>query len=318
MTALAEKLEIGADKHRRPAVLAIVGLALVASFTFFGATSAMALQSDVLTLSSQSLNRALSKAVQNGDSEKTWNLLSQGANPNWKKSNPMKDPLLLIAISLGDVSSAQALIHYGADVEAKDSRGTPILVAAASLMPLGREDFRILRGIQVLLRDGKADANSRDRAYIGDGRSALHMAAANGSLHLVRMLLKYGANPNASNRIGETPIYFASHRGHLPIVKELMNYNADPNRKTKKMAQTPIMAAAESGHANVVRYLVSKRVRLHDRDTFGKTPLEIAKDAGARRTPASIRSGSQTFNRYQKTVRILEQAMVASHSVGMR
>ena len=62
------------------------------------------------------------------------------------------------------------------------------------------------------------------------------------------------ANPNAPNKLGDTPIHCAAYYGHTEIVKILApltnNHNApDVN------GMTPIMWARKEGHTEIVKIL---------------------------------------------------------------
>ena len=54
----------------------------------------------------------------------------------------------------------------------------------------------------------------------------LHLAAWNGMLDNVRLLIKLGADINAQDQIGQTPVEMAAHLGHVEVVKELFDAGA--------------------------------------------------------------------------------------------
>ncbi|CAK9058945.1 Ankyrin-2 (ANK-2) (Ankyrin-B) (Brain ankyrin) (Non-erythroid ankyrin) [Durusdinium trenchii] len=53
------------------------------------------------------------------------------------------------------------------------------------------------------------------------GETALHLAAASGSVDIVRLLLDSGASHDAKTVAGFTPWHFASHRGHIEAARVL-------------------------------------------------------------------------------------------------
>lgn len=71
----------------------------------------------------------------------------------------------------------------------------------------------------VMLQTGKININSRD-IY---GRSALHYAAANGNVQLVRILIEIGVNPNITNNAGETPLMKACQFIELGTIEYLLS-----------------------------------------------------------------------------------------------
>ena len=79
-----------------------------------------------------------------------------------------------------------------------------------------------------LLRGG-ADVNAAQ----GDGMTALHWAAYNGSEELVSTLLYAGANSEAVTRIGSyTPLHLAARSGFTGVVAALLDGGADPEAQT--------------------------------------------------------------------------------------
>jgi ankyrin repeat protein len=63
------------------------------------------------------------------------------------------------------------------------------------------------------------------------GETALHLAAGEGHLEIVKLLLEHGADVNAKTAY-ETALHLAAGEGHLEIVKLLLEHGADVNAKT--------------------------------------------------------------------------------------
>ena len=63
---------------------------------------------------------------------------------------------------------------------------------------------------------------------------SLHLcqAAYGGHTDIIRMLLKYGANPNYAEGEGFTALTIAAEKGHIDIVRLLLEAGADKNYKT--------------------------------------------------------------------------------------
>mmetsp|Transcript_113163 Transcript_113163/g.205826 ORF Transcript_113163/g.205826 Transcript_113163/m.205826 type:complete len:402 (+) Transcript_113163:85-1290(+) len=59
--------------------------------------------------------------------------------------------------------------------------------------------------------------------------SALHCAAAMGSVEILRVLLATHADPNTVNEAGNTPLHFAADMGEDATVQILLNAGADPD-----------------------------------------------------------------------------------------
>src|SRR5690606_3310243 len=77
-------------------------------------------------------------------------------------------------------------------------------------------------GVQLLLRH-KAKVDTRDR----DGRTALHVAAANGHADLVAALLDAGADVQARDARGMTPLLAAARGGRVSAFDALLAAASD-------------------------------------------------------------------------------------------
>lgn len=223
------------------------------------------------------------RAIDLDQKDKVQDWLRAGHSPLTRIENKLKEQLLDRAASQGSVEVFNVLLseidrgHYSAKLT--DSRGTPLLVGLASLaMPGQAQASRYERMIEALLRFSSSTVNESDRAYIGDGRTALHQAAANGNVQVIRTLIAHGAQVNAKNSSGETPLHLAARFGHVDAVQYLLYSGANLHQKTNYTKATALMAAAEMGHASVIRMLMAAGANKNEKDTFGKTPPERYKD----------------------------------------
>jgi hypothetical protein len=82
-------------------------------------------------------------------------------------------------------------------------------------------------------------------AVDSSGRSALHMAAANGHHEVAHVLLEAGANTELKNDVGSTPLHWACVSGSLPIVKLLLSHGASP-AVVNDAGQSPLDEALEN------------------------------------------------------------------------
>ncbi|KAJ7966142.1 Potassium channel like [Quillaja saponaria] len=152
-----------------------------------------------------------------------------------------------------------------------------------------------------LLRRG-SDPNEEDNS----GRTALHIAASNGSEHCVVLLLEYGADPNRKDLEGTTPIWEAMLGRHESIVKLLLDNGADISSADvsnmaciaveqnnlgllKEIVQyggdvtlpkingsTALHAAVCEGNTEMVRFLVEQGADIEMPDVHGWTPMALA------------------------------------------
>lgn len=82
-------------------------------------------------------------------------------------------------------------------------------------------------------------------------------AAVDGDVQTVRLLLKEGTPPDASNVIGQTALHFASMWGHADAVSALLDAGAD-NNVTNDDELTPLFYAVRKGQAEVVKILLDR------------------------------------------------------------
>jgi uncharacterized protein len=92
------------------------------------------------------------------------------------------------------------------------------------------------------------------------GMTPLLLACQSGSEELVRVLLKDGAEPNATLAHGETPLMMAARTGSVPVMKVLLEKGKDVKVDAREdlRGTTALMWAAANANTDAVRYLISK------------------------------------------------------------
>lgn len=136
-----------------------------------------------------------------------------------------KTPLLL-AVSGNDPDIARLLLEAGANTEAADFFGTPIVSAAQK----GALD--IIR----LLLEHNADINAR----CWTGHTALMHAAINGHGDVADYLLSKGADPRLEDKNNVTAAALAALYGHEEIAERIQKYIAVYERRQQKLAVSVI------------------------------------------------------------------------------
>ena len=127
----------------------------------------------------------------------------------------------------------------------------------------------------------EAGAN-KDQGKTDTGLTPLCIAAHRGHLEVVRFLVESGANKDQGLRDnGETPLCIAAHRGHLEVVRILVESGANKDQGRTDNGATPLFSAAHSGHLEVVQFLVESGANKNQGQTdTGATPLYIAAQNG--------------------------------------
>lgn len=129
--------------------------------------------------------------------------------------------------------------------------------------------FGLENVINIQLAAKDVDINAKSQG----GNTALHLAAKNGYIKIVKTLLENGAGVNAQNHDGETPLHWAADNDHTEVVKVLLENGARVNIVDKD-GETPLHWAIETGHINVVTALLEKgNINVDIRDELEKTSL---------------------------------------------
>jgi len=137
----------------------------------------------------------------------------------WEEASPGWTPLHWAA-DRGRLDTARLLLEKGAEVDAREDRGTTPLLSA-----LWRGHLPL---VELLLEAG-ADVNAR----ASDGEVPLHRVpwSTRQGFAIGSRLLAAGANPNASTDSGFAPLHQAALERHPESVAALLAAGADPNGK---------------------------------------------------------------------------------------
>jgi cytohesin len=89
--------------------------------------------------------------------------------------------------------------------------------------------------------------------------TALHWAAASGSIEAVRFLLAppVGADPRATRNNNFTPLHAAAMQGHAAACEVLLEAGAGVNVQTDPQGYAPLHSAAFAGHVEAIRVLLA-------------------------------------------------------------
>jgi ankyrin repeat protein len=190
-------------------------------------------------------------------------LLKYGAELNARDALG-RTALWWAAVFAGKLANTQFLLAQHADVNAIDADGeTPLFGAVRA-----HRDVRI---IQTLV-NAHADVNIRGSVGGTGGVPVLNLALGNSEL--LHVLLRAGANPNATDRTSRTALMMVGEGpAALTIARLLLDAGADVNAEDQN-GMTVLVKAAGRGDKAFVQELLQRGAALNDR--AGERALEEA------------------------------------------
>ena len=222
--------------------------------------------------------------------------------------DPDGSSALIFALINGHFEVAALLVDAGANPNLADATGMTPLYAAVDLHTVastfGRPDpppamlAGSVRAIEMLLAHGanpNVGLKTRilKRVYnpgdpkLGEGATPFMRAARSGDDTVMKLLLEHGANPQLTQRNGNTPIILAagintrggnnpdraSEQGAIRAIALCLERGVDINAAN---ASGDTAAHAALGSPTILRYLAEHGARLDIPNSAGRTPLDIA------------------------------------------
>ena len=111
----------------------------------------------------------------------------------------------------------------------------------------------------------------------------LFKAAKSGNMAQLNLLLKQGAQINATNANRETALHAAAALGQYAAVRLLLQQGANPNATTSN-GWTPLHSAARFRHPQIAKLLVTRGSHINATNKQGKTAVALATQVGANTT----------------------------------
>jgi ankyrin repeat protein len=229
-------------------------------------------------------------------------LLARGAEINaLSPGEEVEETALALAVKAADAEGVKLLISLGADVQRRDSSGTPPLVHALSLPDLN---------IAKLLVEAGADVNTE---IPGEWTTPLMNAVVINDRRAVEFLVGYGADVNAKNIRGYNALLLAVELAERSIIELILNKSADVNLSgyggttpliesimlnrgipiTKLLIDrgadvdladdngiSPLILAVIKKQKAVISLLIDSGANVNQADRKGKLPLQYARDKG--------------------------------------
>ncbi|MGB7922728.1 MAG: ankyrin repeat domain-containing protein [Pyrinomonadaceae bacterium] len=223
-----------------------------------------------MEVKSQNSIAALMKAAWEGNTGQAQALIHNGIDVNARDA--FGRTALLIAASQGHTYIVQVLLEQGADPSAQDNVGTTPLVAAEArgysrIVSLLKACAAPQNGDDAEVRPHAIENNSTASAPV-----SLQRAVDSGDVTSINSLIAEGADVDARSEDGWTPLMLATIKGHTEVVLALLKQGADVNARNKK-GWTALMFAVSMGDLETMRALLAGRAEIDARDNDGKTAL---------------------------------------------
>ena len=177
-----------------------------------------------------------------------------------------------VAIKQDDSRTVESLLKRGFDPNARDPKGVHGLFVAVS------EPSPKVAG--VLIDWPKTDVEPRTK----EDESPLMIVALKGDLELTRRLVARGAHVN---KTGWTALHYAATNGHLTLIRFLLEQNAYIDAEAPS-GTTPLMMAAHYGTPEAVKLLLDEGADPMLKNLQGLTAIDFANRANRKESSELI------------------------------
>lgn len=173
------------------------------------------------------------------------------------------------SVANGFTNNIAPLIAAGCCVDEIDHANRTPLMNAVS--------YNYLDIARALLDSGaRTDVHS---GRFGDDGTALHIAARDGSVDMVALLLDGGADVNAREACGATPLHWAvsvENMGRESVVELLLDRGAEIDTPRKQDGETALKMAINKGDMRMFEILLERGAGIEVRGRLNETPLMTA------------------------------------------
>ncbi|TGO39776.1 hypothetical protein BHYA_0048g00410 [Botrytis hyacinthi] len=139
--------------------------------------------------------------------------------------------------------------------------------------------------LELLLHEGGNFMETTDT-----GKTALHVAAFNGHLKIVKLLLNTNIEHNAKDSDGRSALHGAARGGHSQIFRELIAAGLNLFDRNNN-DEDPLCEACRNGHRDIVQEILEMQTQLRSRN-----------DSPSTSTPSIIQSTLHKYHGWVKTV----------------
>ena len=173
---------------------------------------------------------------------------------------------LHVASWRGHLDAVSLLIDHGADANMPNKSGCMPICRAYRAQHLGIMQLLLERGASI------------DMWCPSSAVPLHHFASREGRADVIRLLLQYNAEVNATDDANYTPLHHASIFGHTVVAQILLENGADINAVSNY--GTPLYLASSKGLFETARILLDRGADVSICGPSGQTPFQVATDRG--------------------------------------
>lgn len=108
------------------------------------------------------------------------------------------------------------------------------------------------------------------------GMTAIHYAAFNGDMRLMRELVNYGADIKMKNNTGMSALQFAAQGNQAAVLTYLLDYHHFDINEVDAKHSTALHWAIFNSNELALSYLLARAPHVNAQDVKGVTPLHLA------------------------------------------
>ena len=189
-------------------------------------------------------------------------LIQNGADLKHKNEEGMDS--LMQSVLENHLSTAKLLVAYGANVNTSNNYNASALFVAA-------ENGYV--EIAELLIQREAWLEQKEQEF---GRNPLIQSVIFNHPSMVQLLLRHGANVNATDNNHQSALMFAAVNGHLQVAELLIQNGADLKQKDED-GNNSLMLSVMNNKLDMVKLLLEDgTANVNIVNYYGQSPLEIA------------------------------------------
>ena len=180
--------------------------------------------------------------------------------------NSSQTPLMYACLNGGPLQIIKMLIQNGADIQARKCDGSTVLHLASR--------YSNQEVVEFLLKLNEISVNATNNLY---QTPLMHACNNGGRLDNIKMLIKNGADIQASSSNGSTVLHFASQLSNQEVVEFLLKLNEISVNATDNLYQTPLMRACiNGGRLDNIKMLIQNGADIQASSSNGSTVLHFA------------------------------------------